>query len=214
MAGLSLVAWVRTRDVVSPTYVAASPQTAAITAGGGALPRIGLAVVDGARAWCAEFVADSAAPALEPGHRVTVVFAGPAVVPAWAARVGDPHPGECPAAFPQPRWAEYVAYLLELLDSLPAGAAPTPRVALVIAGEAPWARGADGVVRADVDGDGEPEEVRRCAADEGEHFTLWSPRPGGGRVRRWHEYYDWGGVTDPTCQPGEDGGEPSIVGTT
>jgi hypothetical protein len=31
---------------------------------------------------------------------------------------------------------------------------------------------------------------------------------GSAPVRRWHEYYDWGGLTDPTCQPGEDGQKP------
>jgi hypothetical protein len=62
-------------------------------------------------------------------------------------------------------------------------------------------------MRADLDGDGILEEVRRCTADEGEHFTVWSARSEGGRVRRWHEYYDWGGLADPTCRPGEDGGE-------
>jgi hypothetical protein len=160
------------------------------------------------RAWCAEFVADSDSPAPKPGRRLAIVFPGPATVPALRARLGQPRLGECPAEFAQPRWIDYSAYSLELLDSLPD---PTnlPSVALVVASEAPWSRGVDGVVRADVDGDGQPEEVRRCTADEGEHLTLWSPRPGGGRVRRWHEYYDWGGFTDPTCKPGEDGGEPS-----
>jgi hypothetical protein len=144
---------------------------------------------------------------MKPGRHVTIVFAGTAAVPSGGARVGAPHLGECPAAFPQPRWIEYVAYRLELIDSLPPDGVPS--VALVVASEAPWTRGADGVVRADVDRDGQPEEVRRCTADEGEHFTVWSLRPGGGRVRRWHEYYDWGGLTDPTCQPGEDGVGPS-----
>ena len=176
---------------------------------GGPLPPTGLAVSDSVGAWCAEFVADSTEPAVKPGRYVTIVFAGTAAVPSGGARVGALHPGECPAAFPQPRWIEYVAYRLELIDSLPPNGLPS--VALVVASEAPWTRGADGVVRADVDGDGQPEEVRRCTADEGEHFTVWSFPPGGGRVRRWHEYYDWGGLTDPTCQPGEGSGQPSAT---
>jgi hypothetical protein len=198
--------------VVALMLAGCSPGADAAPAGRRSLPPIGLAVVDSNRAWCAEFVADSTAPALEPGRHVTLVFAGPAAVPAWGARVGVPHPAECPAAFPQPRWIGYVAYRLALSDSLPADSGATPSVALVVASEAHWTRGADGVVRADLDGDGEPEEARRCTAGEGEHLTLWSLRPGGSRVRRWHEYYDWGGLTDPTCQPGEDGEEPSIVG--
>jgi hypothetical protein len=172
------------------------------------LPLTGLAVSDSLRAWCAEFVADSAAPAPRLGRQVAIVFAAPATVPALRARLGQPRPGECPAEFPQPRWIDYSAYSLQLIDSLP-DSTNLPSVALVVASEAAWSRGADGVVRADLDGDGQPEEARRCTADEGEHFTLWSPRLGGGRVRRWHEYYDWGGFTDPTCKPGEDGGEPS-----
>jgi hypothetical protein len=172
------------------------------------LPLTGIAVSDSLRAWCAEFVVDSAAPALKSGRRVAIVFAGPATVPALRARLGHPRPGECPAEFAQPRWIDYAAYSLELLDSVP-DSTSLPSVALVVATEATWSRGADGVVRADLDGDGRPEEARRCTADEGEHFTVWSPRPGGGRVRRWHEYYDWGGFTDPTCKPGEDGGEPT-----
>jgi hypothetical protein len=177
------------------------------------LPRIGLAVVDSERVWCAEFLTDSAAPALESGQRVTIVFAGSAPAPTPRARVAGPHPGQCPAAFPQPRWIDYLAYRLELIDTPAADSSDTPIVGLVIASEGPWARGPDGVMRADLDGDGILEEARRCTADEGEHFTVWSARSGGGRVRRWHEYYDWGGLTDPTCQPGEDGGEPSLVET-
>ena len=184
----------------------ASPPAGAVDS----LPLTGLAVSDSLRVWCAEIVADSTASAPKPGRRVAIVFAGPSTVPALRARLGQPRPGECPAEFPQPRWNDYAAYSLELLDSLPDSTNP-PSVALVVASEATWSRGADGVVRADLDGDGQPEEVRRCTADEGEHLTLWSPRPGGGRVRRWHEYYDWGGFTDPTCKPGENGGEPSTL---
>jgi predicted small secreted protein len=176
---------------------------------GAPFPRTGLAVSDSAHAWCAEFLADSTA-ALEPGHLVTIVFPGPAPVAARHARVAAPLPGECPAEFPQPRWDGYVAYRLELTDPLPADAAGTPSVALVVAGAAPWTRAADGVVRADLDGDGQPEEARRCTADEGEHLTIWSLRQQGGRIRRWHEYYDWGGFTDPTCPPGENGEGPAM----
>ena len=168
----------------------------------GSLPRIGLAVSDSARQWCAEFVADSAVPAVEPGQRATIVFAGPGPVTALAVRVGNRQESECPAAFPQPRWIDYVAYRVALLDSvLPE--TDLPPVALIVAGDAAWARGADSVPRADLDGDGEPEAVRRCTADEGEHLTLWSMGRDGVSTRRWHEYYDWGGLTDPTCKPGE-----------
>lgn len=78
-----------------------------------------------------------------------------------------------------------------------------PSVALIVGGQEPWVRGADSVVRADLDGDGRPEEARRCTADEGEYLTLWSRRGNGVPVRRWLEYYDWGAFTDPTCRPEE-----------
>jgi hypothetical protein len=172
---------------------------------GADLPPIGIAVADSGRAWCAEFRVDSAIPAPEPGRVATIVLDGPGDVLSLGARIGEAHSGQCPAAFPQPRWNDYAAYDLELTDALPALADGVPTVALVIASEVHWTRGPDGAVRADLDGDGAPEEVRRCTADEGEHLTVWSRRPGGGHVRRWHEYYDWGGLTDPTCRPGEDG---------
>lgn len=168
-----------------------------------AFPRIGLAVSDTARAWCAEFVSDSTHPAIEPGRTVTIVV-GTAAVPTLGARVRAPRVHQCPAEFAQPRWIDYAAYDLELADSPPRDV-QLPIVALVVASGAPWTRGADSLFRADLDGDGVPEELRRCTADEGEHFTVWSRGSGGARVRRWHEYYDWGAFTDPTCAPGEDG---------
>lgn len=167
-------------------------------------PRFGLAVSDSVRAWCAEFLSDSTAPPLEPGQGMTIVFAGPASVASLPARLGQPHAGECPAAFPQPRWNDYVAYRVELVSAREAE--DDPIVALIVAGSAAWARGADGRPRADLDGDGNVEEVRRCTADEGEHFTVWS-----GPNRRWHEYYDWGGFTDPTCRTGENGRDDSTT---
>jgi len=171
----------------------------------GTLPRTGLAVGDSATDWCAEFVADSTAPAMEPGRQVTLVFPGPAPVASWSARVAGPHEGECPAGFPQPRWGDYVAYRLELVRPLPAAPTDIPSVALLVASDVAWSRGADGLVRADLDGDGVPEEARRCLADEGEHLTIWSMGPANRPVRRWHEYFDWGAFTKPSCRPGEDG---------
>lgn len=198
------------RDTASPPSVrSGSPQTDTASR---SLPRTGLAVADSGNAWCAEFMIDSTAPPLHAGQRLTIVFAGPAALPAWRARVRGPRASECPASFPQPRWAGYAAYDLELLDSHPSGRGETPTVALVVVSEVPWVRGVDGVVRADLDGDGWPEEGRRCSAGEGEHLTLWSRQADGGHVRRWHEYFDWGGRTDPTCRPGEDGEEPSTIG--
>jgi hypothetical protein len=173
-------------------------------------PRVGIAVRDSAGGWCAEFVIDSVAPSLQNGRRVTIVFPGPSAAASWQVRVAAPHAGECHAEFAQSRWMDYAAYRLELIGAIPGTGADVPAVALAVASEVSWVRDADGVVRADLDGDGLREEARRCLAGEGEHLTLRSPRPQGQRVRRWHEYYDWGAFVEPTCQRGEDGEDAKI----
>ena len=62
------------------------------------------------------------------------------------------------------------------------------------------------LLAADLDGDGAAEELRRCAAGEGEHFTLWRrDRRTGERRRVAHEYFDWGVLVEPSCAAGEDG---------
>lgn len=182
----------------------AAPSGAAVPR---SFPAVGLAVMDSARAWCAAFPRDSAAPPVAAGQQVTIVFPGAGEAPALRAAVGASRSAPCPAAFPQPRWTDYAAYDLTMVDSLRSGAGAASGVALAVASAARWVRDADGTVRADLDGDGAPEEARRCAADEGEHFTLWSrePRSGGGWRRRAHEYYDWGAMVEPTCRAGEDG---------
>ena len=147
-------------------------------------PRFGLAVSDTTGAWCAEFKNDSTRPAIQPGDQVMIVFPGPPTA-TLAARVRAPRSTECWAAFPQPRWIDYTAYDLELERPRSAGA-QVPTVGLIARGQL------DGL------------ETRRCTADEGEHFTVWTAGEGQSR-RIWHEYYDWGAFTDPTCGPGENG---------
>ncbi len=186
---------------------AASPRSLAAL-----LPRIGIAVSDSTGAWCSEFAADSASSPLKNGQSVTIVFAGPARVGALPARLGQPRQSECPAAFPQPRWIAYQAFSVDLSDSVPLLGTAIPTAALIVASDAAWVSGPDGRPRADLDGDGVPEEARRCTADEGEHFTIWSIESDGRATRRWHEYYDWGGFTDVTCEPGEDGRGESASG--
>ena len=180
------------------------------------MPAVGIAVLDTAFAWCAEFPNGTGAPPVRPGQQVAIVFVAPAAVPARRARVVARRAALCPSAFPQPRWTDYLAFDLELIDSLrmDASAARTPVVALAVASAVPWRRGDDGVARADLDGDGRLEEARRCTADEGEHFTLWTQASNGRWVRRVHEYFDWGGLTEPTCRPGEAGEEVSRAGAT
>lgn len=172
----------------------------------GSFPAVGVAVADSASEWCAAFPDSLGSTALAPGQRVTIIFVRPARVPAWGAQVRRRRASPCPTAFGQPRWEGYAAYDLALIDSLRQDAGDTPGATLAVAGGAKWARGADGVVRVDLDGDGVLEEARVCTADEGEHFTLWSMVSATERRRRRaHEYFDWGAMTDPTCGPGERG---------
>jgi hypothetical protein len=162
-------------------------------------PPIGVAVMDSTGAWCAEFPAMT--PALKEGAPVTIVFAAPVHVPRAGATVARRRDTMCHTEFSQPRWADYVAYDLVLADSARLATDDLPLAALVVASDAEWTRGPDGIARSDVDGDGVPEEARVCRADEGEHFTLWSVTPDGRRRLRAHEYFDWGALVDPTCGP-------------
>jgi hypothetical protein len=109
-----------------------------------------------------------------------IVFPGPPQETV-DARVRAPRSTECWAAFPQPRWFDYTAYDLELDRPLFEGA-QLPTVGLVARGQL------DGV------------ETRRCTADEGEHFTVWTAGQGN-RGASGMSNYDWGGFTDPTCGP-------------
>jgi hypothetical protein len=162
-------------------------------------PRVGIAVRDSAAAWCGAFPSDSAR-AITRGDSVAIVFATADGPPAWYGRVGATRSAPCDAAFPQPRWDGYTAYDITAV----VGEGEVSTVALAVLGSARWSRTTEGVVVADLDADGSPEEARRCTADEGEHFTIWSV-VAGTRTRRAHEYFDWGAETDPTCKPGENG---------
>lgn len=169
---------------------------------GAALPAVGIAVRDGEGGWCA-----SVADPLDVGAGVTLVFpdsGSPAVT--RAARVTRRRPDPCPSEFPQLSLEGLPAY--DVVADGPA-AEGMRSVALLVAGAVPWRRDPDGAARADLDGDGRAEEARVCAADEGEHFTLWTTDRDGVPRRRWHGYYDWGAIVDPTCRPGEDGREPA-----
>ena len=151
-------------------------------------PRFGLAVSDTAGAWCAEFKNDSTRAPIEAGQQVTIVFSDSSSTRTLEARVRAPRSTECWAAFPQPRWIDYTAYDLDLVRPAPPGG-QTPTVGLIAAGAGLGSL-----------------QARRCTADEGEHFTVWEPDRGGAQPRRvWHEYYDWGAFTDPTCRQGEKG---------
>lgn len=165
------------------------------------LPPVGVAVEVAEGYWCVQLPAYSGESALA-GAPVAVVFPDGRESLVWTARVSERVRGARRTAFPQPRWERYAAHRLEGAS----GPAPARKVVgLAVASTAPWRRMPSGTLRADLDGDGLPEEARRCAADEGEHFTIWSIGADGSATRRAHEYFDWGGIVEPTCAPGEDG---------
>ena len=161
---------------------------------------MGIAVMDTAGRWCAVF--PDSVPVLSPGSRTTIVLVEQAKASSWDATVQRVRETTCPTAFGQPRWDSYRAYNLALVDSLQLDAGDVPLATLAVANAGTWSRGTDGVARADLDGDGEPEEARVCRADEGLHITVWSGS-GATRRRRAHEYFDLGALVDPTCTAGE-----------
>jgi hypothetical protein len=173
----------------------------------GGLPPIGIAVEEANGAWCVEFPSDTQ-PSLAPGTPVAIVFPDRGESMVWTSRLTRTSRGQCQTAFPQTRWHGYSAYHVELLSSSASSVASHKTVGLAVASELSWKRSPQGTLYADLDGNGLPEEARRCAADEGEHFTIWSLRPDGEWERTGHEYFDWGAITDRTCGPGEDGTDP------
>ena len=178
------------------------------------LPPVGLAVMDTLARWCAIFATDM----LHPGQRVTLVapeaLEATAAIASRAAEIVGRRAAPCATAFAQPQFADSAAYDLTVLEAGGAEATALPSVMIAVGSEGPWGRDADGVVRADVDGDGHAEEARVCQADEGQHFTLWHGTPGGGPRRRWwHGYFDWGAAVEPTCSPDEAAGALAPGGT-
>lgn len=174
----------------------ADPGTATTSAG--RIPPLGIAIPDSLDRWCAALDAES----LAVGARVTLVFpdSGSAVL-SRRARVIARRTTPCVTAFPQFGLADDATYDLSVDDTAGLGAAWS--VALVAVTDAAWNRGADGMARADLDGDGTPEEARKCRAGEGEHFTLWSRSAGTAPRRVWQRYFDWGAFVDANCAPGE-----------
>jgi len=164
-------------------------------------PPTGVATEHREDQWCLEV--SSAFGTLAPGSPLALVFSDPVEAVVWTATLGERLAGQCETAFPQPRWVDYSAYALVLSEDAQRRTVRTT-VGFAVIGEFTWRRGPTGQLRADLDGDGTLEEARRCAAGEGEHFTLWSLRPGGSE-RRAHEYFDWGAIVEATCTPGDDG---------
>ena len=162
------------------------------------LPWIGVAIHDAGNRWCVALAADSL-PEREP---VTIVFpdSGSDVL-TLKARVLARRATPCPTAFPQVQLVEDATYDLTVADTLAVG--DPASVAIAVVSGTRWSRGADGVARADLDGDGRLEEARVCRAHEGEYFSLWQ-RPAADSAARpvWGRYFDWGAFVDANCAPG------------
>jgi hypothetical protein len=164
-----------------------------------ALPWIGVAIHDTANRWCVALAHDS----LPEKRAVTIVFpdSGSEVL-SLSGRIVARRATPCATAFPQLQLAEDATYDLTVVDA-PATGDPAS-VAIAVVSDARWSRGADGIARADLDGDGRPEEARVCRAHEGEYFSLWR-LPAADSTRRsvWGRYFDWGAFVDANCAPGE-----------
>lgn len=168
----------------------------------GRFPLVGIAVRDTAMRWC---VALPPGPApLRQGEPVALVFATRETSTTWLARLGPARARRCHTEFGQPRWEDYRFHDLTVHDTS-AGPAQPWGIALAVLSDAQWGQLGDGRVIADLDGDGNQEEARKCSADEGHHFTIWSFAADGTPRRRAHEYFDWGALVERTCRAGEDG---------
>lgn len=68
----------------------------------------------------------------------------------------------------------------------------------------------DGVLSADLDGDGQPETFHACTSAEGVHLTVWTGAPPEG-TRRWHRYVHVGAEVRPNCTEPEAAPDPRPV---
>jgi hypothetical protein len=162
---------------------------------------MGIAVRDTTGDWCVTFRRTVRQP--RNGDVVTLSFANDGKAPSLPATVAEVRSTQCHAAFAQPRWDDYLAYNVRLSD--PSVDNGESFIGFAVLGSIRWAPGQNGAMLADLDGDGHPEQLRRCAADEGEHFTVWRSGSAAPATLLWHEYFDWGALVDRTCAPGDDG---------
>ena len=63
----------------------------------------------------------------------------------------------------------------------------------------------NGIVRADLNGDGVPESFRSCTSRQGVHLSVWEGEPLRSQ-RLWHEYIQRGFDGEPTCRYQDYGG--------
>lgn len=105
----------------------------------------------------------------------------------------------------------------ELVPAHPVAAemAHNVRPGIAVWGNVRWARGPDHLLRADLDGDGNPEIARSCSTQEGVIMTMWTSiedpttrKPH--EVRRWRVYQPLGFDDVPDCTKREAEEDPVI----
>jgi hypothetical protein len=168
--------------------------------------------------WCADFEEYE----LQAGDTVTLVWpdSGSDAPGTARTRIDRARPGRCPqlpgdtADVDDPNLG--TVYEIALADSADSAAvadvAATPAIA--VRGNVRWTRGPDAFLRADLDGDENPEQVRLCTSNEGIHLTLWtlldSVAPGKPRAqRRWRAYQSLGYDVEPSCTARETDDPPA-----
>ena len=137
-------------------------------------------------------------------------------------RVRKARPGRCPQTRQDTSNIDdsdlgmvYDLVLLASADSASvAELAGTPAIA--VRGSARWARGPDGYVRADLDGDENAEQARMCTSNEGIHLTLWTlldnaPAGKPRAQRRWRAYQPLGYDVEPSCTARETDDPPAAT---
>ena len=221
MVTLAVLAACTSRDSLPDTSDAASrgPVLATQTFGPLGVPvgwARGLDRGTGPYRWCADFEEYE----LGVGDTVTLVWpdsgAGPAATAATQVRKATP--GNCDQLLDTADVGAADGTSYELVLGASADTASIAEVAMspsiAIRGSATWMRGADGFLRADLDGDENPEQARLCTSNEGVHLTLWTlldsaaadkPRA----HRRWHAYQSLGYDVEPSCTARETDDPPA-----
>jgi hypothetical protein len=223
---ITLLAVAAMACTVRDTDTDGEPVVATPTFGALGVP-IGVALLDRAAASTPQWCADFDEQAIAAGDTVTLVWpdssadaASTALALVRRARPGrcSQLPGDTTNLDDPDLGTVYELALVNPVDSTTVGElAATPAIA--VRGNAPWTRGPDAFVRADLDGDENPEQARLCTSSEGIHLTLWtlvdSTAAGKPRAhRRWRAYQSLGYDVEPSCTERETDDPPATEGSS